>query len=166
MYGEGVKRHSKYAVRAHNIFAHNFFKVQPIFNLKKVLKSWDFGLSNRIKCYVCWNMSKGSKVEIFIIHVDGFQNCIQDCVLSDFRPHKTHKIPYISTHRFVFIFVSSWSFYVRILQAATSKQLQKGPKAQADSFIGLNDPLRAWHYGFSLCVHSGSAVCSQGICHC
>ena len=29
----------KYAVRAHNIFAHNFLNIQPIFNLQKVLES-------------------------------------------------------------------------------------------------------------------------------
>ena len=36
MHVEGVKRHSKYAVRAHNVFAHNF---QPIFNPKKFWKT-------------------------------------------------------------------------------------------------------------------------------
>ena len=29
----------KYAVRAHNIFAHNFLNIQPIFNPQKVLES-------------------------------------------------------------------------------------------------------------------------------
>ena len=29
----------KYAVKAHNIFAHNFLNIQPIFNPKKVLES-------------------------------------------------------------------------------------------------------------------------------
>ena len=29
----------KYAVRAHNIFSQNFFNIQPIFNLNKVLES-------------------------------------------------------------------------------------------------------------------------------
>ena len=29
----------KYALRAHNIFAHNFLNIQLIFNPKKVLKS-------------------------------------------------------------------------------------------------------------------------------
>ena len=29
----------KYAVRAHNIFTHNFLNIQPIFNLKKVFES-------------------------------------------------------------------------------------------------------------------------------
>ena len=29
----------KYIVRAHNIFAHNFLHIQPIFNPKKVLES-------------------------------------------------------------------------------------------------------------------------------
>ena len=64
MHVEGIKRHLKYAVRAHNIFAHNF-NIQPIFNPKKVVGSWDSGLSNCIiKCYVCWSMSRGLKVEI------------------------------------------------------------------------------------------------------
>ena len=38
MYVKGVKRHLKYAVRAHNSFAHNFLNIQPIFNPKK--KFW------------------------------------------------------------------------------------------------------------------------------
>ena len=29
----------KYAVRAHNVFTHNFLNIQLIFNLKKVLES-------------------------------------------------------------------------------------------------------------------------------
>ena len=63
MHVEGVKRHSKYAVRAHNIFAHNFLNIELIFNPKKVLESRDLGLSNHtIKCFVCRSMSKGSKV--------------------------------------------------------------------------------------------------------
>ena len=36
-----------------HIFAHNFLNIQLIFNLKKFLESWDFGLSNHIKSYVC-----------------------------------------------------------------------------------------------------------------
>ena len=36
----------KYAVRAHNIFTHNFLNIQLIFNPKKVLESWDLDLSN------------------------------------------------------------------------------------------------------------------------
>ena len=39
MYGKGVKRDSKYTIRAHNIFAHNFLNIQPIFNPKKFLKA-------------------------------------------------------------------------------------------------------------------------------
>ena len=31
---------------AADIFAHNFLNIQWIFNLKKVLESWDLGLSN------------------------------------------------------------------------------------------------------------------------
>ena len=34
-YVEGVKRDSKYTIRAHNIFAYNFLNIQPIFNPKK-----------------------------------------------------------------------------------------------------------------------------------
>ena len=57
MYVKGVKRHSKYAVRAHNIFAHNFLNILPIFNPKKVFESWDLGLSNHVM-YVeaCWGV--------------------------------------------------------------------------------------------------------------
>ena len=39
VYVKGVERSSKYTVRIHNIFAQNFLNIQPIFNLKKVLKS-------------------------------------------------------------------------------------------------------------------------------
>ena len=70
----------KYAVRAHNIFTHNFLNIQLIFNLKKVLES-----------YVCQSMSKGSKVKITFnpstyivldgmvgkIRVSAFQNFFQ-----------------------------------------------------------------------------------------
>ena len=53
----------KYAVRAHNIFTHNFLNIQLIVNLKKVLESLNLGLSNHtIKCYVCQSMLKGLKV--------------------------------------------------------------------------------------------------------
>ena len=55
MYVEGVKdgkRTYKY------IFAHNFLNIQPIFNLKKVLKTWDLELLKHtvyIKaCQRCW----------------------------------------------------------------------------------------------------------------
>ena len=55
----------KYAVRAHSIFTQNFLNIQPIFNPKKVLESWDLDLSNHaIECYVCWSILKGSKVKI------------------------------------------------------------------------------------------------------
>ena len=45
---EGVKR-------ILNSFTHNFtHNIQPIFNLKKVLESWDLDLSKHtIQCYVC-----------------------------------------------------------------------------------------------------------------
>ena len=64
MYVKGVKRSSKHTVRAHGIFTYNFLNIPPIFNLKKVLRSWDFGLSNHTKCYVCQSMSEVSKVKI------------------------------------------------------------------------------------------------------
>ena len=32
MYVEGVERSSKYTIRAHDIFAYNFLKIQPNFN--------------------------------------------------------------------------------------------------------------------------------------
>ena len=32
-----------------HIFAYNFLNIQPIFNLKKVLKSWDLELSNHTR---------------------------------------------------------------------------------------------------------------------
>ena len=47
-----------------HIFAPNFLNIQPIFNLEKVLESWDLGISNdAIKCYVCWRMSKMLKID-------------------------------------------------------------------------------------------------------
>ena len=57
MYVKGVE------TRHIHIFAYNFLNIQPIFNLKKVLESWDLGPSNHtIKFYASWSMSKGSKV--------------------------------------------------------------------------------------------------------
>ena len=48
-----------------HIFAYNFRNIQLIFNPKKVLKSWDLGLSNHtIQCYVCCSMSEVLKVKI------------------------------------------------------------------------------------------------------
>ena len=41
-----VKRGSKYTVRGHDIFTYNFLNIQPIFNLKKVLRSWDLAVSD------------------------------------------------------------------------------------------------------------------------
>ena len=46
MHGESVERSSKWS--------HNFLNIQLIFNLKKVLESWDLGLniqSYEQKCY-------------------------------------------------------------------------------------------------------------------
>ena len=48
-----------------NIFAYNFLNIYLIFNLQKVLESWDLGFSNQtIKYYVCRNMSEVLKVKI------------------------------------------------------------------------------------------------------
>ena len=50
MHVKGVKRSSKWSYTS-------LLNIQPVFNLKKVLESWDLGLSNHIiKCYVCWSM--------------------------------------------------------------------------------------------------------------
>ena len=43
---ERVKRLCYVETRDKHIFAHNFFNIQAIFNLKKVLESWDLDLSN------------------------------------------------------------------------------------------------------------------------
>ena len=48
-----------------HIFAYIFLNILSIFNPKKVLDSWDLGLSNHIiKYYICWSMSELLKVEI------------------------------------------------------------------------------------------------------
>ena len=48
-----------------HIFTYNFLNIQLIFNLQKVLESWDLGLfSHTIKYYVCWSMSEVLKVKI------------------------------------------------------------------------------------------------------
>ena len=39
IYVEGVKIDSKYTIRAHTIFVHNFLNIQPVFNPKKVFES-------------------------------------------------------------------------------------------------------------------------------
>ena len=49
-----VKRLFYVETRDTHIFAHIFLNIQSIFNLKKVLESCDFDLSNHtIQCYVC-----------------------------------------------------------------------------------------------------------------
>ena len=51
--------HVKGVKRSLNSFTHNFLNIQPIFNLKKLLESWDLDLSNHtIQCYVCWRGQK------------------------------------------------------------------------------------------------------------
>ena len=48
--------HVKGVKRRNNNFTHNFLNIQGIFNLKKVLESWDWDLFNQ--CYVCWRGQK------------------------------------------------------------------------------------------------------------
>ena len=46
-----------------HILFHNFLNTYWIFNPKKVLESWDLGLSNHtITLYVCWSMLEMSKI--------------------------------------------------------------------------------------------------------
>ena len=46
-----------------HIFAHNFPNIQPIFNLQKVLESWDLGLSSHtLNCYLCRRCRKYLKI--------------------------------------------------------------------------------------------------------
>ena len=70
MYIEGVKRDSKYTIRAHNVFAHNFLNIQLIFNLRKVLESWDSGLFNHIMMYVkeCWRCRRSKYCSSICAH--------------------------------------------------------------------------------------------------
>ena len=76
LYQKGRKIILYVETRDKHIFAHNFLNIQPIFNLQKVLESWELDLSNHtIQCYVCQSMLKGLKVEItfdsFDIHSIG-----------------------------------------------------------------------------------------------
>ena len=57
MYAEDVKRDSKYTIRAHNIFAHNFLNIQLIFNPKKV-----FG-KLRLRAFQPYHLSMSKHVE-------------------------------------------------------------------------------------------------------
>ena len=53
-YVKRVKRLCYVETKDIHIFVHNFLNIQVIFNLKKVLESWDLDLSNHtIQCYVC-----------------------------------------------------------------------------------------------------------------
>ena len=53
-YVKRVKRLCYVETRDKHIFAHNFLNIQLIFDLQKVLKSWDLDLSNHtIQWYVC-----------------------------------------------------------------------------------------------------------------
>ena len=53
-----------------HVFAHNFLNIQWIFNLKKVLESWELELfNNTIKSYVCWTLFQSlTSPTCFIIH--------------------------------------------------------------------------------------------------
>ena len=55
-----VEKDSKYTIRTHEIFAYNFLNIQPIFNLKKVLKSCDFPTipSNAMHVEACWRSQR------------------------------------------------------------------------------------------------------------
>ena len=65
LYQKGQKIILYVKTRDKHIFAHNFLNIQPIFNLQKVLESWDLDLSNHtIQCYVCQSMLKQLKVKI------------------------------------------------------------------------------------------------------
>ena len=60
---ERVERLCYVETRDKHIFAHNFLNIQAIFNLKKVLKSWDLDLFNHtIQYYVC---RKGQKCTLY-----------------------------------------------------------------------------------------------------
>ena len=53
-YVRRVERLCHVETRDKHILAHNFLNIQVIFNLKKVLESWDLDLSNHtIQYYVC-----------------------------------------------------------------------------------------------------------------
>ena len=57
-----ICRSSRYKTHSH-ISAHNFLNIQPIFNLQKVLESWDCGLFNHtIKYYICWNCQHKTRI--------------------------------------------------------------------------------------------------------
>ena len=60
MHVKGVKRHSKYAVSAHSIFAHNFLNIQLIFNPKKSFEKLTLRAFQPYYQMLC--MLKGSKV--------------------------------------------------------------------------------------------------------
>ena len=54
-----IVTHVKGVKRSLNSFTHNFLNIQPIFNLKKVLESWDLDLSNHtIQWCVYWRGRK------------------------------------------------------------------------------------------------------------
>ena len=53
---------SRYKTHSH-ISAHHFLNIQPIFNLQKVLESWDWGLFNHtIQYYICWHCQHKTRI--------------------------------------------------------------------------------------------------------
>ena len=57
-----IFRSSQYKTHSH-ISAHNFLNIQQIFNLQKVLESWDWGLFNHtIKYYICWHCRHKTRI--------------------------------------------------------------------------------------------------------
>ena len=79
-YVERVKRVERLCyveTRDKHIFAHNFLNIQAIFNLKKVLESWDLDLSNHtIQYHVCRRGQKllrlSTPLTCFDIHCIGW----------------------------------------------------------------------------------------------
>ena len=59
---ERVERLCYVETRDKHIFAHNFLNIQAIFNLKKVLESWDLDLSNAMYVEACWRGQKSKQL--------------------------------------------------------------------------------------------------------
>ena len=66
---KGVKRDSKYIIRAHNIFAHNFLNIQLIFNFEKTSRKLRFRAFQPYHQMIC--MSK---------HVEGVEGYFKKSV--------------------------------------------------------------------------------------
>ena len=88
--------------------------VQWISNLKKVLESWDLGLSNHtIKSYVCWSMSKMSKMHAAC----SLQNNVKDVDI------KT------SHNRFLTDFIEFISFLSKMSKMCTNYNVDSNMKS-------------------------------------